>query len=381
MRYYDLLREYSRDKTVQNWGKKIAARVEQDRTLSSNFKDIKEPEQIAKFVADFIIKPLEQADPTKNKQYVQNLIKFYIAGEQLEDLTSTAVEYLTKFHKLKAKKMIPSPRNDINRYANFGDFASVIDEYPDPEEKESMPKGAAKVVYKDANVRIINPEDKEAACYYGQGTRWCTAATKGNNMFDQYNTSGPLYILIPTKQKYKGEKYQIAPWSYSYMDEQDGVVKVPELKERFGSPGFLKWWANIHKDVPMSVEHFVQLDKDNEKILRSAMQSIAEYTEKLINYYLDLDEIDEDEAYRLRRAVIKQGEMDIVDVLHSSGVHGDGQWPITKLANAFFYIVPSDVDWMDDENNQAEIAEIASGIKTEYNSETDDIDIEYPSMG
>ena len=93
------------------------------------------------------------------------------------------------------------------------------------------------------------------------------------------------------------------------------------------------------------------------------------------------DEIDEDEAYRLRRAVIKQGEMDLVDVLHSTGVHGDKQWPITKLANAFFYIVPSDVDWMDDENNQAEIAEIASGIKTEYNSETDDIDIEYPSMG
>ena len=213
-----------------------------------------------------------------------------------------------------------------------------------------MPKGAAKVVYKDANVRIINPEDKEAACYYGQGTRWCTAATKSKNY-------------------------------YSYNDEQDGVVKVPELKERFGSPGFLKWWANIHKDVPMSVEHFVQLDKDNEKILRSAMQSIAEYTEKLINYYLDLDEIDEDEAYRLRRAVIKQGEMDIVDVLHSSGVRGDGQWPITKLADAFFYTVPSDVDWMDDENNQAEIAEIASGIKTEYNSETDDIDIEYPSMG
>jgi len=163
MRYYDLIREYSRDKTVENWGKKIAARIEQDRTLKSNFKDIKEPEQIAKFVADFVIEPLERADPTKNKQYVQNLIKFYIAGEQLEDLKSTAVEYLTKFHKLKAKKMIPSPRNDINRYTDFADFASVIDEYPDLEEKESMPKGEAKEVYKDANVRIISPKDKEAA--------------------------------------------------------------------------------------------------------------------------------------------------------------------------------------------------------------------------
>ena len=270
MRHYEFIREYSRDKTVQNWGQKIAARVEQDRTLKSNFEDVKEPEQIAKFVADFVIAPLERADPTKNKQYVQNLIKFYIAGEQLEDLTSTAVEYLTKFHKLKAKKMIPSPRNDINRYANFGDFASVIDEYPDPEEKQDAPKGEAKEVYKDSNVRVIMPEDTEAACYYGQGTRWCTAATKGKNYFDEYNSDGPMYILLPIKPHYDGEKYQIHPESEQYMDESDSEVYVKDLMDRFG-PGFTDWLFEADPNLKLQIEFY-----PDDAQLESAWGQIAE---------------------------------------------------------------------------------------------------------
>ena len=276
MRYYDLIREYSRDKTVENWGKKIAARVEQDRTLKSKFENVKEPEQIAKFVADFVIEPLERADPTKNKQYVQNLIKFYIAGEQLEDLTSTAVEYLTKFHKLKAKKMIPSPRNDINRYANFGDFASVIDEYPDPEEKQDAPKGESKEVYKDANVRVIMPADTEAACYYGQGTRWCTAATKGQNYFDYYNEEGPMYILIPTKPQYNGEKYQIHPESRQFMNQNDDRVNPTKLMARFGED-FTAWMRKIVPNLEQMLQD-VEFFPDDAK-LESAWQDLG----KIVN--------------------------------------------------------------------------------------------------
>jgi hypothetical protein len=283
MRHYEFIREYSRDKTVENWGRKIAARVEQDRTLRPTFKDIKEPEQITKFVADFVIEPLERADPTKNNQYVQNLIKFYIAGEQLEDLKSTAVEYLTKFHKLKAKKQIPSPRNDINRYANFGDFASVIDEYPDPEEKQEAPKGEAKEVYKDANVRIITPEDTEAACYYGQGTRWCTAATKGQNAFDYYNKEGPMYILIPTKPQYNGEKYQIHPASRQFMNQNDERAGPTKIMARFGED-FTAW---LRKTVPNleQILQDVEFFPDNDK-LESAWQDLGKIVnDMLLNEY------------------------------------------------------------------------------------------------
>jgi hypothetical protein len=382
MRYYHLIREYSRDKTVENWGGKIAARVEQDRTLRipgippGLFKSLKEPEQITKFVADHIIKPLEQADPTKNKQYVQNLIKFYIAGEQLEDLTSTAVEYLTKFHKLKAKKQIPSPENDINRYTSFDDFANAIDEYPDPEEKQSMPKGEAKEVYKDANVRIIRPEDEEAACYYGQGTRWCTAATKGENLFNQYNQEGPLYILIPTKPQYNGEKYQIAPYSYQYMNEYDEEQDMMDVKERFSSPGFLKWWDDIHASQLMTVGYLIKAYKDK---FKSAWTAISDYAEKVINYYLDLGEIDEDEAYGLRKDFIEISEIPPDEILDQLEDNYEQNTHMSDTAYFFIDFDSSGRNWNEKEIYR-KIGDKVSNIKLKYDKNTGEIDIKYPPI-
>ncbi|MGA1048922.1 MAG: hypothetical protein ACO3UU_13015, partial [Minisyncoccia bacterium] len=90
----------------------------------------------------------------------------------------------------------------------------------------------------DGDVRVIVPLDEKAACYYGQGTRWCTAATKGENYFERYNSEGPLYIIIPKKPKYPGEKYQLHVNSEQFMDEKDDTVGISKLLQY---PGFLKF--------------------------------------------------------------------------------------------------------------------------------------------
>jgi len=280
MRHYEFIREYSRDKTVENWGKKMWDRISKDPDIPQKTRDVTDLDEQMRAVA-YYLERLERADPTKNKQYVQNLIKFYIGGERLEDLQSTAVDYLKKFHKLKAKKQIPSPRNDLNRYTSFGDFASVIDEYPDPEKAEKS-KGDAQEVYKDANVRIITPKNTEAACYYGQGTRWCTAADN-NNLFDHYNKQGPMYILLPTKQKYNGEKYQIHPESGQYMDETDEDVPTQDLIDRFG-PGFEAWLFKADPGLKLQVQFYPHDAK-----LESAWGEIADIVKdwSFVSEYVD----------------------------------------------------------------------------------------------
>jgi hypothetical protein len=108
-------------------------------------------------------------------------------------------------------------------------------------------RGTYKVVWDNpGRFRLINPQDEQAACYYGQGTRWCTAATRGTNLFDSYNSEGPLYILLPYKPLHPGEKYQLwfgdpdvtNPEDYQIMNENDKPVNIlkffndqfPELK-------------------------------------------------------------------------------------------------------------------------------------------------------
>jgi hypothetical protein len=230
MRAREYLLEYNRQKTEQNYGDKIVMIARRDSTIPAEVRKQADNLQLV----DIVLSQLERADPTKNKEYVQGLAKLYAnGGLKMEDATSTLADYLTKFHKLKVKRMIPSPRNDFLRYTSVGDFMSVVDEYPDPDaEKQEVDKGTAVEYYNDAEIRIVMPQDEAAACYYGQGTRWCTAA-KNNNMFDSYANDGTLYIVMPKHPEHQGEKYQLHFESSQYMDESDNPVTMRQLLERF----------------------------------------------------------------------------------------------------------------------------------------------------
>lgn len=101
-------------------------------------------------------------------------------------------------------------------------------------------RGVYNEVYKDDSVRVIVPRDERAACFWGRGTRWCTAATRGSNYFNNYNQQGPLYILLPTKRIRPGEKYQIHIPSGQFMNEDDTPVDITNLAQNV-FPQFFAW--------------------------------------------------------------------------------------------------------------------------------------------
>ena len=257
MRAKEFLLEYRRDITARTFAPGIIDWARKDTTIPQGFRSSNvDPNELV----DMILSQLEQADPTANKEYTPWLAKMYASGAAyLEDMLSTAKEYLIKFHKLKKSNKLPSPRNDIMRYADLGDFYSVVDEYPDPDAKELTDKGQAKEVYNDANVRVIEPEDQTAACYYGQGTRWCTAATKGKNYFDEYANDSPLFIVIPKKPAYPGEKYQL--W-FDYNIGGDRITSDDD---------FLEAWHFYGEDYVVDYQQFGQFmnEKDQDVGLRA----------------------------------------------------------------------------------------------------------------
>lgn len=226
--YFDLSSDWTSSEANKSAVKNNRALRQAGINTDLIIKAIKEKDTST--VIDAILKVLEMADPTPNKQYVPWLASQYSKSQfidaegsiNLEDYISTIKEYLVKFDKLKNKKLLQHPRSDILKYEYLGDFMNVMDEYPDVhKDTAKVSKGQAKEVYKDGDLRIIVPEDKEAACYYGQGTRWCTAATRGDNMFDEYAESGKMYIIIPTKPSHTGEKYQFHFEENQFMDERD----------------------------------------------------------------------------------------------------------------------------------------------------------------
>ena len=244
MRYKELL-EYKRDITANNLGQQLLGRLENDNSVDSDYDlDLSDESELQEFISRKL-EQVEKADPTSNNQYTEWLVRRYIDGSisRFEDALSTWADFLHEYHTLKIHRQLPQQIADINRFKGRDSalrlmlrINTLYDEFQTARnEKEVMPKGDAKEILNNSEVRIIIPNDEASACYYGQGTRWCTAA-KNNNMFGGYSSHNhPLFILLPKNPTHDGEKYQVHLLENEWMDEEDTEVGAQEVIERFSN--------------------------------------------------------------------------------------------------------------------------------------------------
>lgn len=238
MRAKDFLAEYNQAITAQRFGAAMLARSARDvdagmgPRIVADMTDAKRQELITN-----LLNQLEKADPTPRREYMPWLAQIYAAGgaqSRLEDLQSTVKDALAKFHALKTRRQIQPPNNDIMRFRTVDQFLDVVDAYEDPRDDSTNDRGQAREIIRTDAVRVIVPHDQAAACYYGRGTRWCTAA-QNNNMFDAYSQDGFLYIFLPQQPKHPGEKYQMSIEAAQVMDERDEPVDPwTIMTQRFG---------------------------------------------------------------------------------------------------------------------------------------------------
>jgi hypothetical protein len=156
--------------------------------------------KLEKEIVSDVIKILESFDPTPNKQYTLQIVKWFLdngskAFPKIEDGRSTLKEYLYYFQKLKAR--IPEQYRDIRQYRGTREFMDSVQYFKEKYGKKEklLPKGNSDIIYQTKDVIVRHARDQEAACYLGQGTQWCTASTQADNYFENYDSSGPLVII------------------------------------------------------------------------------------------------------------------------------------------------------------------------------------------
>lgn len=160
---------------------------------------------------------------------------------QYEDIQSRVIPALEKYHALSKKGLLQPGDQDIRAFCGIigckrgTGLEDILEKYSDLllPRKDTVD---TEPVYEDHLCKIYYPENKEQSCKLGRGTRWCTAA-ENDNMFDNYNERGNMYIIVPKKPLYKGEKYQIHQASTQYMNEKDEPASLIDLVIRF--PGIL----------------------------------------------------------------------------------------------------------------------------------------------
>lgn len=190
-----------------------------------------------------------EADPTAKNgmmgKFGKWLLALYKNGNlKMEDLYK-ASEYLSYFVKFNARIQ----DKDINHYTSLPALYNAVKPFiDDPDQATSHQdeirriKEDAEKFYEDDRWLVIIPLTKEASCYYGKGTQWCTAADRSENMFDSYNSKGRLYINIDKKKNRKYQFHFETGFPDGYMDESnypigdniaDSIGLSPELIKKY----------------------------------------------------------------------------------------------------------------------------------------------------
>lgn len=187
-----------------------------------------------------VLHELSSFDPTKNRQYLNWLVDRY--GEQnfrLED-KARIIGALGVYHEVKP--VLEKSKRDIGRFSSVAEVEDVIsgfikddDSFISNKEMIRQAKAGAEKLYDLPHFKVIIPKTHEASMYYGYGTRWCTTSKTEPEVFENYASQGPLYIIIAGDRK-----FQLHYESDQFMNERDESVteddiaflsSIPEYKD------------------------------------------------------------------------------------------------------------------------------------------------------
>jgi len=175
-------------------------------------------------------------------------------------------EYITKIGPaLKTFEKISSnlPKTDINQYGNLEELLYALNEYQNKSRRQYKQVEGGNVVFENDRFFVVNPLDHKTSCYYGRGTKWCTAADSDHH-FNQYNSDGKLFYILdkalPTSDvNYKVALLQKFDGDASFWNAQDS--KMPE-----------KWFAQHNsqsKEIMGAINEYLESEfKEQLEIFR-----------------------------------------------------------------------------------------------------------------
>ena len=121
------------------------------------------------------------------------------------------------------------PITDLYQYKSVGQLLSAITEYSNKQRRTVRKVEGGNVVYEDERFFVVNPLTYKSSCYYGKGTKWCTASDT-DSQFNKYNIDGKLFYIIdktlPTNNKlYKVALLKKFDGDKTYYDSIDEIIK------------------------------------------------------------------------------------------------------------------------------------------------------------
>lgn len=178
---------------------------------------------------DNLVDRLLEADPEGGKNGIWILDNFINRQFLLEDISRVRAD-IEQFNKDKIG--LPVKDRVLSKYT-YSQLKEVLDRLRPQIRSDLDTSGDVTVLYDGPLGTLAIPRTEEASCILGKGTKWCTAATQSDNMFESYKGGGDLYVWMDRNRGRKKFQFWFAERNNfenpQFMDELDNVIEREDL--------------------------------------------------------------------------------------------------------------------------------------------------------
>lgn len=199
-----------------------------------------------------------------------------IPTENFDESLSKAEKVVEKFIKYQQALQ----QKDINQFKTLDEIITAINNHENKVRRTVKSVDGADVVYEDDRFTVVTPQTHKASCYYGAGTKWCTASMNGSSHFDNYNVDGKLFYILDKKAKSNDKYYKVA-----LLQKYDGDKTFYDAPDKsfkdgwiLGTPEYDEIQNAIDKYVNANFQREINIFKDKEaaKLERERLRKVAE---------------------------------------------------------------------------------------------------------
>jgi hypothetical protein len=221
-----------------------------------------------------------------------------IPTENFDENLSKAEKVVEKFIKYQQALQ----QKDINQFKTLDEIITAINNHENKVRRTVKSVDGADVVYEDDRFTVVTPQTHKASCYYGAGTKWCTASMNGSSHFDNYNVDGKLFYILDKKAKSNDKYYKVA-----LLQKYDGDKTFYDAPDKsfkdgwiLGTPEYDEIQNAIDKYINTNYQREINIFKDKEaaRLERERLRKVAE-RRRIAQLRADADERKEEDSWNL----------------------------------------------------------------------------------
>jgi len=197
----------------------------------------------------------------------------------LKEILLAVSKFDNESHRLEIK--------DLNQYNSLNHLFDALKKIGETARRTVDITGDVEKIYEDNRFVVVSPKTHTASCYYGAGTKWCTAAKDTTSHFSTYKGSGELYYIIdktlPTSDPYYkvALNKKIAGHTEDYWDSKDKAITdttnilpiiqnskmIKDIRNHFAT----KFEERIRQEADLQAQ---RLSDNEERIARERLRQI-----------------------------------------------------------------------------------------------------------